>query len=116
MEYIESEDPDKYADHFSQYIKAGIVGDDLEELYGKVHSAIRADPSPKASDKKKPEITVDLLALKRDVVYTDADGNTKYVCRNKRTKQQRDNRVAQKKAHVLANIAAQEESEEESDE
>jgi len=116
MEYVESEDPDKYADHFSQYIKAGISGDDLEDLYGKVHAAIRADPSPKNTDKKKPEITTDLLALKRDVVYTDADGNHKYVCRNKRSKQQRDNRVAQKKAHVLASIAAEEGSDDEEDE
>jgi len=106
MEYIESEDPEKYAEHFSQYIKCGITGDDLEELYGKVHAAIRADPSPKITDKKKPELTTDLLALRRDVVYTDADGNTKFVCRNKRSRQQRKDRVAQKKAHVLASVAA----------
>eukprot|EP00657_Telonema_sp_P-1_P009552 TRINITY_DN37_c0_g1_i1.p1 TRINITY_DN37_c0_g1~~TRINITY_DN37_c0_g1_i1.p1 ORF type:complete len:327 (+),score=145.10 TRINITY_DN37_c0_g1_i1:239-1219(+) len=115
MESMEADDPDKYTTHFSQFIKAGISADDLEDLYKKVHAAIRADPSHKASEKKKPELTTDLLALKRDVVYTDKDGNTKYVCRNKRTKAQRDNRVAQRKAHVLANLAAAE-SDEESDE
>eukprot|EP00656_Telonema_subtile_P057691 TRINITY_DN954_c0_g1_i1.p1 TRINITY_DN954_c0_g1~~TRINITY_DN954_c0_g1_i1.p1 ORF type:complete len:331 (-),score=108.52 TRINITY_DN954_c0_g1_i1:89-1081(-) len=115
METMETEEPDKYETHFSAYIKAGISHDDLEELYGKVHAAIRADPARKVTEKKKPELTVDLRARKRDVLITDADGNNKYVCRNKRSKQQRDNRVAQKKAHVLAQIAA-EESEEESDE
>jgi large subunit ribosomal protein L5e len=113
MESMEQEDPEVYAKHFSKFIEAGIGADDLEELYAKVHAAIRADPSPKLTEKKKPEITTDLLALKRDVVYTDADGNTKYVCRNKRTKAQRDNRVAQKKAHVLSTIADDDEEEDE---
>ena len=53
-----------------------------------------------------------MLALKKDVVYTDDDGNLKYVCRNKRTRAQRKNRVEQKKAHVLAQIAAEEDEEE----
>jgi large subunit ribosomal protein L5e len=116
MQTMEQDDPDKYAAHFSKYIEAGISGDDLEDLYGKVHEAIRADPSTKLTDKKKPEMTTDLKALRRDVVYVDGDGNTKYVCRNKRSKAQRDNRVAQKKAHVLANLADEDDSEEESDE
>jgi len=111
MESMEQDDPDKYNKHFAKFIEAGIGADDLEELYGKVHAAIRADPSAKVTDKKKPEITTDLLALKRDVVYTDDDGNLKYVCRNKRTLAQFKDRVAQKKAHVLASLA-DEESEE----
>jgi len=112
MESMEAEEPEKYAAHFKRFVDAGIGPDDLEELYGKVHAAIREDPAAQASDKKKPEITVDVKALKRDVVYTDEDGNLKYVCRNKRTKAQRDNRVAQKKAHVLAQIAAEDDDEE----
>merc|ERR1712196_326508 len=112
MESMEQDDPDKYAAHFKRFIDADIGPDDLEDLYGKVHAAIRADPAPKITDKKKPEITADVLALKKDVVYTDDDGSLKYVCRNKRTRAQRKNRVEQKKAHVLAQIAAEEDEEE----
>merc|ERR1711934_1315802 len=113
MESMEQDDPDKYAKHFAKFIEAGISGDDLEDLYGKVHAAIRADPAAKNTQKKKPEITKDLLALRRDVVFTDADGNTKYVCRNKRTLAQFKDRVAQKKAHVLASLAESDEEEDE---
>jgi len=114
MEYLENDDPDKYALQFSKFIEAGISADDLEDLYGKVHAAIRADPTAKNTEKKVPADakSADNLALKRDVVYTDGDGNLKYVCRNKRTKAQRDNRVAQKKAHVLAQVAAEDDEEE----
>merc|ERR1712094_28382 len=112
MESMEQDDPDKYAAHFKRFIDADIGPDDLEDLYGKVHAAIRADPAPKITDKKKPELTADVLSLKKDVVYTDDDGNLKYVCRNKRTRAQRKNRVEQKKAHVLAQIAAEEDEEE----
>merc|ERR1711977_580713 len=44
MESMEQDDPDKYQKHFARFIKAGIGADDLEDLYGKVHAAIRADP------------------------------------------------------------------------
>merc|ERR1712006_44018 len=56
MESMEQDDPDKYAAHFKRFIDAGIGPDDLEDLYGKVHAAIRADPAAKNTDKKKPEI------------------------------------------------------------
>jgi len=116
MESMEADDPEKYALHFSAFIAAGIGCDDMEELYGKVHEAIKADPTSKATEKKKPELTQDLLALRRDVVITDEDGNTKFVCRNKRSKAQRDDRVKQKKAHVLAKIAAEDDESEEDEE
>merc|ERR1711985_170551 len=86
METMEADDPDKYKDHFAKFIEAGIGPDDLEDLYGKVHAAIREDPSAQISDKKKPELTTDLLARRRDVLYTDSEGNVQYVCRNKRSK------------------------------
>merc|ERR1711985_211841 len=50
MESMEADDPDKYKDHFAKFIEAGIGCDDLEELYGKVHAAIREDPSAQISD------------------------------------------------------------------
>jgi len=112
LEEMKAEAPEEYTREWSKYIEHGLESaEDIEEAFEKCHAAIRADPIQKITTKKKPEITTDLLALKRDVVFTDADGNTKYVCRNKRSKQQRDNRVAQKKAHVLAQIAAEDEDE-----
>jgi len=58
MESLKEEDEEAYAKQFSQYIKNGIDTENLEEMYEKAHSAIRADPScakkvnPKASEKK----------------------------------------------------------------
>merc|ERR1711935_806919 len=94
--------------HFSQFIAAGVGCDDLEELYCKVHVAIKEDPTAKATEKKVPELTQDLKALRRDVVITDSEGNTKFICRNKRSKQQREDRIKQLKAHTLAKIAEEE--------
>merc|ERR1712178_205499 len=113
METMEADDPDKYKDHFSKFIEADIGCDDLEELYGKVHAAIREDPSAQTTDKKKPELTTDLIARRRDVLYTDSEGNVQYVCRNKRSKAQRDDRVKQKKNHVLSMRAEEDEDDEE---
>lgn len=42
---------EKFQSHFSEYIKKGIDADDLEEMYKKVNTAIRADPSAKKSEK-----------------------------------------------------------------
>lgn len=48
------DEPEKYQSHFSEYIKRGIEADNIEELYKKVHAAIRADPTQKKSEKKAP--------------------------------------------------------------
>merc|ERR1712003_172204 len=50
MEYLEEEDNQKYQEHFAKYIDEDVEADGLEELYEKVHKAIREDPSP--SEKK----------------------------------------------------------------
>jgi len=47
MNKLQDEDEEKYEKQFSQYIKQGVSADDLEDLYSKVHAAIRADPSAK---------------------------------------------------------------------
>jgi len=44
MSKLEEDNPDKYSKQFSQYISKGITADGLEELYSKVHQAIRANP------------------------------------------------------------------------
>lgn len=54
MEEMQEEDPEKYQAHFKSFIKCGIDSENLEELYEKVHEAIRADPSPKNQPRKKP--------------------------------------------------------------
>jgi len=53
MRNLMEEDSAKYASQFSQYIKNGVDADSLEEMYQKVHAAIRADPSPAAKGKMK---------------------------------------------------------------
>jgi len=45
MNLLKTENEEKYKKQFSRYIKEGIDGDDLEEMYTKAHEAIRADPS-----------------------------------------------------------------------
>ncbi|EFJ17161.1 hypothetical protein SELMODRAFT_154687 [Selaginella moellendorffii] len=50
---LKDEDPEKYQSHFSQFIKEGVEPESLEELYTKVHAAIREDPSPREPPPKK---------------------------------------------------------------
>lgn len=49
------DEPEKYQTHFSEYIKRGIEADNMEELYKKVHAAIRADPTAVKSTKEPPK-------------------------------------------------------------
>ncbi|CAI0459456.1 unnamed protein product [Linum tenue] len=51
MRSLQEDEPEKYQTHFSQYLKRGLGPDDIEEVYKKVHAAIRADPTAKKSDK-----------------------------------------------------------------
>lgn len=55
LQTLMEDEPEKYQTHFSLYIKAGLEADNLEEMYKKVHAAIRADPSPKKSGKQPPK-------------------------------------------------------------
>nr|ADR71225.1 60S ribosomal protein L5A [Hevea brasiliensis] len=55
MRMLMEDEPEKYQLHFSEYIKRGIEPDDMEELYKKVHAAIRADPTAKKSEKQPPK-------------------------------------------------------------
>ncbi|PHT40677.1 60S ribosomal protein L5-1 [Capsicum baccatum] len=49
------DEPEKYQSHFSVYLKLGLEPDSIEEMYKKVHVAIRAYPSPKKSGKQPPK-------------------------------------------------------------
>ena len=57
MNHVKEEDEengtDVYGKLFSSYVKAGVEPDGLEELYEKVHAAIRADPTPKHGENFK---------------------------------------------------------------
>uniref|UniRef100_A0A7N0UQT2 Large ribosomal subunit protein uL18 C-terminal eukaryotes domain-containing protein n=1 Tax=Kalanchoe fedtschenkoi TaxID=63787 RepID=A0A7N0UQT2_KALFE len=54
MRTLMEDEPEKYQTHFSEYVKRGIEADNIEELYKKVHAAIRANPAPQKSDKPAP--------------------------------------------------------------
>ncbi|PIA18647.1 60S ribosomal protein L5 [Coemansia reversa NRRL 1564] len=52
MRLLKEEDEERYNAQFSRFIKAGVSADDLEDIYSSAHEAIRADPSPKLTEKK----------------------------------------------------------------
>ena len=55
MKDMKADNEEAYKKHFSQYIKEGITADKIEGMYKAAHKAIRADPSFKVTEKKKPE-------------------------------------------------------------
>lgn len=55
MKTLMEDEPEKYQSHFSEYVKKGIEADNVEEVYKKVHAAIRADPTAKKSEKPQPK-------------------------------------------------------------
>merc|ERR1712072_1099551 len=111
MNALEEEEEEEYKKKFSQFIKAGIKGDDLEALYLEVHKKIRANPDHVATEKKKP---ADVEAMKNDggVYYTNSEGKKCFINRSRRSLKQRRNRVAQKKAHVRNSLANDDDEEE----
>ncbi|KAJ1642186.1 60S ribosomal protein L5 [Coemansia asiatica] len=52
MRSLKEEDEERFNAQFSRYINAGVSADDLEDMYASAHKAIRADPSPKPTEKK----------------------------------------------------------------
>jgi len=54
MKKLKEEDAEAYASHFSEYVKANIKADDIPNLWGKVHKAIRANPATQLTTKHKP--------------------------------------------------------------
>jgi len=51
MREMEEDDEENYKRHFSRFIEEGVEADDLEELYEKVHEAIREDPAREQKEK-----------------------------------------------------------------
>ncbi|OZJ05356.1 hypothetical protein BZG36_01531 [Bifiguratus adelaidae] len=83
MEELEEEDEEQYKKHFASFVAEEITSADLEDMYREAHEAIRADPSPKLTEKKKP-----------------AEGEKVKKYKGVRlNKKQRDNKVLQKKLY-----------------
>ncbi|XP_038649770.1 60S ribosomal protein L5-A [Scyliorhinus canicula] len=81
MRYLMEEDEDAFKKQFSQYVKHGVTADMIEDLFKKAHATIRENPI----HEKKP---------KREV-------KKKRWNRPKMSLQQRQDRIAQKKASFL---------------
>lgn len=75
MTEMQDEEPEKYREHFARYVEEGIEADDLEELYPKVHEAIRADPLHTKKERKKPAAKKNWKAVK--LTYEQKKANLK---------------------------------------
>jgi len=53
MSRLQEEDEEAYKKQYSRYIKAGITGDKLEDMYSSAHEKIRANPARPAKPAKK---------------------------------------------------------------
>jgi len=56
MEQMEEDDEEMYKSHFARYIDADVNNENMEETWQGVYDKIRADPSHKKSDRKKPAV------------------------------------------------------------
>ena len=56
MREMEEDDEENYKKHFAAYVEEDLEADDLEDLYEKVHAAIREDP---AREEKVPFTAID---------------------------------------------------------
>jgi large subunit ribosomal protein L5e len=92
MEYLDEEDNAKFQEHFASYIAADIEAEGLEDMYEKVHAAIREDPSP--SPKK------------------DSPSDKKFKRKAKLTHDERKAAVQAKKDAKKAEIAADDDDDE----
>ncbi|XP_074595989.1 ribosomal protein L5 [Brevipalpus obovatus] len=91
MRSLQEDDEEAYKRQFSRYIKMGITPDEIEDIYTKAHAAIRANPD-RVSPKPKENIT------------------KKRWNKKKLTLAARRNKIAQKKATVLAKLDAEQEA------
>jgi len=91
MKLLQQDDEDTFKRQFSQFIKNGVTPDNMEEMYKKVHAAIREDPEHKPAPKKEVKV--------------------KRWNRAKISLAQRKDRVKQRKATFLKKLEAEEEDE-----
>jgi len=86
MKELMDDDEESYKRQFGAYIKAGVSGDELENMYKNAHAKIRA--SPQIPPKAPKDVTA------------------KRYHRIKRSDAERKNRIAQKKRTVIAGLDA----------
>lgn len=111
MALMADEDPTLYAKTFADYIKEEVSAEDIEDMYTKVHAAIRADPSPAA---KKTHV-FDHVAHK----HKDHCLRRSYAQRKDRVKQRLAHAATHKpvvEAAVVDEAVEEDEEEEEDDE
>lgn len=94
MKKLMDEDEEAYKRQFSKFIKLGIGSDDLEGIYTKAHAAIRANPD---------------AAPKKPAPARDPSKRPKTYKKKKLTLADRKNKVAQRKAAIVAKLDAGEE-------
>ena len=99
MEAREEEDEEKYKAQFAEYLKNGITHENLEDMYKDAHKAIRESPEHKPKDKKAVKIT-----RKGNKIF---DGKNTYNRDIKRTKSEKQARVATKIANHAKKVLAQ---------
>jgi len=90
MKKMKEEEPEKYDQHFSQYIKAGITAGDIEGMYKKAHAAIRENPQRH----EKPAREHAPVHVREGRLIKTSKGT--YVRDKKLNKDQRRARVAKK--------------------
>lgn len=61
---------------FAKYVEEGLSGDDLEELYTKVHEAIREDPTPAPKSGYQPDKAYKKKPKDSKVGHTDSHDHT----------------------------------------
>lgn len=70
MDFLQQEDEEsgtkKLEEQFKKYVVEGVKGEELEELYKKVHKAIRDDPSPKYKKNHKERAKDGELKFSKD--------------------------------------------------
>ena len=82
MKKLQEDNEELYNKQFSKFIAEGVKADDIETLYKKAHAAIRANPAKEAKEKK----------------------TFKRFQQVKITRKERESRVAQKKAMLIARM------------
>lgn len=106
MNSLKKEDAAKYKAHFSQWDKCLTAAKvkTCEELYKKVHEAIKKDPSrKKAKGNAKP--TRKVITPGKQMVLADSKGK-KWIVYRRLTKEQRQERVNAKFTAAMASAAA----------
>jgi len=93
MEMLEEEDPTKYEAHFSTFIKNGIDGGKIQDMYSGAHAKIKSDPTYTPKDSKP----VENKRVGNNIVPA---GGKKYQRNIKLTLKQRKEKVRQKIANA----------------